>query len=316
MTGDAPRVAGVELGGTKSIAVIARGREIVDEARWRTTTPDATPDALLTAIGDWIAARVADAPVAALGIASFGPLGLDPARADFGFVTDTPKPGWSGIDVRGILARRFAGPIGFDTDVAGAALAEGRWGASIGCDVHVYLTVGTGVGAGIVVGGKPVHGRVHPELGHLRVRRSPSDAFAGHCPFHGDCLEGLVSGPAIAARAGTPAERLASDDPLWGRVADELAELTAFLILGLSPRRIVVGGGVAQDRPALLSRIRARALALLGGYVSDLDAAAMDRMIVMPGLGANAGPLGAVALALDALGAGADSLSSRHPVGR
>lgn len=296
MTGNAPLVAGVELGGTKSIAVIARGREIVDEARW----PTGAPDALLDAIGDWIAARVADAPVAALGIASFGPLGLRPASADFGFVTGTPKPGWSGVDVRGRLARRFSGAIGFDTDVAGAALAEGRWGASVGCDVHVYLTVGTGVGAGIVVDGRPVHGRVHPELGHLRVRRSPGDAFAGHCPFHGDCLEGLVSGPAIAARAGMPADRLAPDHPVWDRIADELSELMAALILGLSPQRIAIGGGVMQNRRTLLPRIRARTLERLGGYVADLDAETLDQIIVPPGLGASAGPLGAVALALDA----------------
>lgn len=292
-TGDAPLVAGVELGGTKSIAVIARGDEIIEEAHWPTGAPDAT----LNAIADWIAARDADA----LGIASFGPLGLDPVSPDFGFVTATPKPGWSGVDVRGSLARRFTGSIGFDTDVAGAALAEGRWGASVGCDVHVYLTVGTGVGAGIVVGGKPVHGRVHPELGHLRVRRSPGDAFSGHCPFHGDCLEGLVSGPAITARAGVPADSLAPDEPLWERVADELAELMAMLILTLSPQRVVIGGGVVQNRPALLPLTRVRTHRLLGGYVADLDADVLGRMILPPGLGANAGPLGAVALALDAI---------------
>ena len=290
-----PLVAGVELGGTKSIAVVARGRDVVAEARWPTGKPEET----LRGIANWIAMSAPEA-IAALGVASFGPLCLDPARAEFGCITKTPKPLWSGTPVRGYFASRFAVPVGFDTDVTGAALAEERWGASAGCDVHVYVTVGTGVGAGIVVGGKVVHGRIHPEAGHLRVRRSPGDDFAGLCPFHGDCLEGLVSGPAIAARAGVPADRLAPDHPVWDRVADELAELMTMLILGLSPQGIAIGGGVMQNRPALLPRIRARTLDLLGGYVVAIDAETLDDMIVPPGLGADAGPLGAVALALDA----------------
>lgn len=297
MTNADPLVAGVELGGTKSIAVVARGRTIVGQARWPTTTPDAT----LAAAGDWLADAVRDAPVAALGLASFGPLGLDPAGPDFGRVVNTPKPGWSGADVRGHFARRFAVPIGFDTDVAGAALAEGRWGAAQGCAVHVYLTVGTGVGAGIVIDGRAVHGRVHPEVGHVRTRRSPGDDFPGHCPVHGDCLEGLVAGPAIAARVGRSGEAITPDDPVWERVANELAELMNLLILTLSPERIVIGGGIVQNRPRLLPRVRARTSDLIGGYVAGLDARALERMIVAPGLGADAGPLGAVALALDAI---------------
>jgi fructokinase len=298
MTPDAPLVAGVELGGTKSIAVIARGATIMEQARW----PTAGPEPTLDGISDWIIARTGEAGIAALGIASFGPLSLDRAAADFGFITETPKPGWSRLDVRGRLARRFACPIGFDTDVAGAALAEGRWGASVACDVHVYVTIGTGVGAGIVIDGKPVHGRIHPELGHLRIRRSPNDAFPGNCPFHGDCLEGLVSGSAIMARAGVPADKVAAGDPLWERVTGDLAELMATLILSLSPQRIVIGGGVIKNRPALLPRIRERTHELLGGYVADLDEETLARMVVEPHLGANAGPLGAVALALEALG--------------
>lgn len=290
-------VAGVELGGTKSIAVLARGRDIIAEARWPTEGPEET----LKRVADWIAVTAPE-PVAALGLASFGPLGLNLARSDFGHVTGTPKPFWSGTPVRSYFASRFAVPIGFDTDVAGAALAEGRWGASIGRDVHVYVTIGTGVGAGIVVGGRPVHGRVHPEVGHLRVRRSPGDDFPGHCAFHGDCLEGLVAGPAIAARAGKPAEMLSLDDAVWGRVVEEVAELMALLILTLSPERIVLGGGVMRDRLPLLPRIRERTAHLLAGYVADADADNLAGLIVHPGLGPDAGPLGAVALALERLG--------------
>lgn len=297
MIDETPLVAGLELGGTKSIAVIARGRTIVHEARWPTTSPEAT----LRAMSDWLMARSQDAPIAALGLASFGPLCLDPAAIDFGRIVVTPKPGWAGTDVHAHFARRFAVPIGIDTDVTGAALAEGRWGASVGCDVHVYLTVGTGVGGGVVVGGKPLHGRVHPEMGHIRIRRSPGDHFAGHCPVHGDCLEGLVSGPAIAARSGIAADRIPADALLWTQVADELSELMAMLILTLSAKRIVVGGGVMQARPSLLSRVHARTAVLLGSYVAGIDEEALCGIIVPPGLGADAGPLGAIVLALNAL---------------
>lgn len=287
---------GVELGGTKSIAVVARGRTIVHEARW----PTAAPNETLGAISAWLENATRDEPIAALGVASFGPLGLNPGRPNFGRVVNTPKVGWSGFDVRGHFAGRFAVPIGFDTDVAGAALAEGRWGAAQGCDVHVYLTVGTGVGGGVVVDGTPVHGRVHPEIGHVRVRRSPGDDFAGHCAFHGDCLEGLVSGPAIAARAGRPGREITPDDPIWQRVTDDLAELMSLLVLTLSPKRIVIGGGVMQDRPQLLSRVQARTAHLLASYVADTGLEELERLIVPPTLGADAGPWGAVALALNA----------------
>lgn len=292
----APHVAAIELGGTKCIAAIARGRDIRARDRWATRAPDET----LPAILDWIADAAAGEPLAAIGIAGFGPLVVDPEHSDFGKVGSTPKPQWTGFDLRGAIARRFAVPIGFDTDVAGAALAEGRWGAAQGCATHVYVTIGTGVGAGIVVDGKALHGAAHPEVGHIRVRRDPADSFAGACRFHGDCLEGLVSGPAIAARTGQPGEQLAADDPVWDRVADEIAELVMTLMLTVPPQRIVIGGGVgSNDR--LLPRIRATATARLAGYGPGSDAAAIDRLVVAPGLGADAGPLGAVALALDAL---------------
>jgi len=293
---DSARVAAIELGGTKCIAAIARGRDILSRERWPTGTPADT----LPAILDWIAGAAAGEPLAAIGVAGFGPLVVDPAHADYGRIGSTPKPHWSGFDLRGAVAARFDLPIGFDTDVAGAALAEGRWGAAQGCGTHVYLTVGTGVGAGIVVGGKPLHGAAHPEVGHIRVRRDPADSFAGGCPFHGDCLEGLVSGPAIAKRAGRPAEQLAFDDPVWGRVADEIAELVMTLVLTVPPGRIVIGGGVGSNA-RLLPRIRATATARLAGYGPGSDAAAIERLVVPPGLGADAGPLGAVALALAAV---------------
>ncbi len=292
-----PLTGGLELGGTKCIALIARGHRIVDSL----TVPTSEPGPVLETLTAWLAA-VAE-PLAAIGIASFGPVGLDPRRADFGHITTTTKPGWANVDVLGAVRARFALPVGFDTDVAGAALAEGRWGAAQGCGVQVYLTIGTGIGGGVVIDGRAVHGLMHPEIGHVRVRRVAGDSFAGHCPFHGDCLEGLAAGPAIAARTGTDAAALAPDAPVWQLVATELAELMTTLIMTLSPERIVVGGGVGHGQPQLLPLIRAATAGLLAGYVPALDAAGLERLICAPGLGAQAGSLGAIAVALDALAA-------------
>jgi len=300
--GDAapPLVAGVELGGTKCVALIARGNRILDRLRVPTADPQTTLAALSDAIAGWTGQHGAPA---AIGVASFGPVQLDPTRPAYGTITSTPKPGWAGTDVRGHFACHFAVPIGFDTDVAGGALAEQRWGAGQGARALVYLTIGTGIGGGVLIDGRPVHGLVHPEIGHLRVRRAPGDHFVGLCPYHGDCLEGLVSGPAIAARAGQPAGEVPPDDPLWWQVADELAELMALLILTLSPDRILIGGGVGLGRAFLLPSIRARTAALLNGYIARITPSALERIIGPPALGDDAGPLGATALALDALAA-------------
>lgn len=290
-------VAGIELGGTKSIALIARGREIIAQVRFPTEAPAITLPRLSAQLGHWSAEHGGPA---ALGIASFGPVGLDRNRPDYGHISSTPKPGWSNVDVVGHFAESLAVPIGFDTDVAGAALAEHRWGAARGSSVVVYLTVGTGVGGGVVIDGRPVHGLVHPEIGHLRVRRLAVDDFSGVCPFHGDCLEGLVSGPAIAARTGRPGAELGDDDPVWTTVSSELAEAMAMLMLTLSPQRILVGGGVLQQRTKLFAAIRARTADLLAGYPGGIGAEELAGIITPPGLGDRAGPLGAVALGCSA----------------
>lgn len=299
MTASEPWVAGVELGGTKCIAALARGREIVSRSQWPTGDH---AEATLGAVADWLAEADRQESLAALGIASFGPLWLDPASPQFGRIVNTPKPGWSGVDVRGKLAGALACPVVIDTDVAGAALAEGRWGAAQGCGSHVYLTIGTGIGGGIVIDGKPVHGGFHPELGHVRARRSYNLDFPGVCPHHGDCLEGLAAGPAIAARTGRPAEQLAPDHPVWDAVAAELAELMATLILTLAPHRIVIGGGVGFGQPALLGKVREATARALADYLPGYERAALDGIIVPPGLGADAGVLGAIALATSAVG--------------
>jgi fructokinase len=200
--------------------------------------------------------------------------------------------------------RRYDVPTGADTDVNAAALAEGRWGAARGLSSWTYITVGTGVGAGIVVGGQTVHGLGHPEAGHMLVRREPGDSWEGACPFHGDCVEGLVSGPAIEKRTGMSGDAIADDHPVWEHVADALATMMHNMLFTVVPERILLGGGVPSRRPFLIPMIRTRLEPRLGGYAgSDVITAQLETLLVAPGLGDEAGPLGSLALALDALNA-------------
>jgi fructokinase len=231
-------------------------------------------------------------------VASFGPVDLDPESPTYGTITSTPKPGWAGTDVRGRLGLAFGVPVGFDTDVNGAALGEHRWGAAQDVSTFVYLTVGTGIGGGGLVRGRPLHGLVHPEMGHMRVPHDRQrDPFPGICPYHGDCLEGLAAGPALETRWDQPGEKLSHDHPAWALEAEYLALGLTNLILTLSPERIILGGGVMARRH-LFPLIRTRVQRLLAGYVTApavLDE--IDRYIVPPALGDRAGVLGAIALA-------------------
>ena len=294
-------MAGIELGGTKAIALIARGRDIIAQARFPTETPAITLAKLADQLDAWTAEH---GSAEALGIASFGPVGLDRSRADYGHITSTPKPGWANTDVVGHFARALDVPIRFDTDVAGAALAEHRWGAAQRCAVAIYLTIGTGVGGGLVIDGQPVHGAMHPEIGHLWLRRARGDTFAGVCPFHGDCIEGLVSGPALAARFEGPPARVPDDDPRWAPVASDLAELSAAILLTTSAQRILIGGGVGLARTKLLDTVRALLVERIGGYLPFLDSESARLIVRAPELGDRAGPLGAIALAWSALRTG------------
>lgn len=299
---DYPRLAGVELGGTKAVAVLGHGTEIVDQVRIAVSDAAETLGAIASQLQRWQAERA----IEALGIASFGPVRIDPASIDYGYMLSTPKPAWQGADVLGELQRALGCPAAIHTDVTAAAFAEGRFGAARGCTDHVYMTIGTGIGIGVIAGGRPIIGQLHPEGGHVSVRRMPGDAFPGICRFHGDCFEGLVSGPAIAARAGRPGNDLADDDPAWPPIVDAIAEACANLLLNLASQRIVIGGGVINERPWIIDAVSVAAAKKLGGYVPFVG----DRApVVAAELSADAGPRGALLLAKQALDRSANETS-------
>ena len=295
---DGPIYAGVELGGTKCICILARGPDdILAEQQVPTRDPATTLAAIEAVLDGW-----RDAPgFTALGLASFGPLELDPASPRFGVILATPKPGWTDVALHGRFAGRYAVPVGIDTDVAGAALAEGRWGGAQGLDTFAYVTVGTGVGVGVIVAGRPVRGIAHAEAGHMRVPRLAGDDWPGSCAFHGDCVEGLVAGSAIEARLDRRAGTLRPDDPVWRPVAHALTAMAHNLVMTAAPSRILIGGGVATKQPHLLPMIRAGLVESLAGFgAAARIAAEIERYIAAPALGTHAGPLGAIAIAIDA----------------
>lgn len=287
------RIAGIELGGTKCVVVLGDATgSITEQHVIPTRDPRETVGSIIAILDGWWV----DGAFDALGIASFGPLDLDPQSPQFGSITATPKPGWRDTAIVAPLAERYAVPITFDTDVNGAALAEGRWGAARGLDDFAYITVGTGVGVGLIVNGKATRGLGHCEAGHMHVARLPGDDWPGACPFHGACVEGLAAGPAIAARLGASGETVPHDHPVWDSVVEALAQMAQALTFATAPRRFLVGGGVIASRPDLIVRLDARLRALIGSYLTlpSLEAA----FVSAPGLGTKAGPLGPIALTL------------------
>jgi fructokinase len=284
--------AGVELGGTKCVAILAGGPQaIVARETVPTTTPDETLGALATILSQWKTGEGCES----LGIASFGPIEVNPSSATYGHMLPTTKPGWTGAEVLPVLKRAADVPALLDTDVNGAAFAEMRWGAGQGFDDFAYVTVGTGVGVGLIVNGKPTRGFGHCELGHLRVPRLSGDDWPGSCSFHSDCVEGLASGTALKARFGTDIDRVAPDDPVWEVVAFSLAQLCHSVVATAAPMRIAIGGGVIDRQPHLLERIETLLRESINGYVR---LPADGPYVRAPELGSNAGPLGAIALAM------------------
>lgn len=283
---------GVETGGTWCACALGSGPdEIVAQERFATASPAVT----VARIAAFFAAHPRPA---AVGIGAFGPLDLDPASPGWGHVTSTPKPGWSGFALAPGLRDALGVPVTIDTDVAAAALAEHRWGAGRGAATVCYLTVGTGIGAGLLIDGRPHHGLVHPEAGHLRLPHDRErDPFTGSCPIHGDCWEGLASGPALAARWGADPGLLGDDHPAWALEAHYLALGILAIVAIASPQVVIVGGGVLA-RAGLLAAVRVQLRELAAGYpATPMLAERIDEYVVAPRLGSRAGVLGALALA-------------------
>lgn len=286
---------GIEAGGTKFNCIIASGPDhIIQEARIPTTTPEETLRKTIEFFRPFVDAQQIDS----IGIACFGPVDIAPDSPTYGFITATPKPYWSNTDVCGTIQRALNVRTAITTDVNGAALGEFQWGASRGCDPSLYLTVGTGIGGGYLVDGKPLTGLLALEMGHIRIPHDfARDPFPGNCPFHGDCFEGLANGPAIQKRFGARGESIRDDEPFWDVEAGYIASALANYILTLSPKRIVLGGGV-MAREYLFPKVRRKVQDLLNGYVVHPSILTdIDGYIVPPALGSRSGSLGAIALA-------------------
>jgi len=295
-------LAGIEMGGTKCVCTLGTGP---DDIRAQQTLPTRDPATTLGAIGEVLERWRRDVgPFSAIGIAAFGPIDLRRRSPTYGHIRSTPKELWRNCDVAGFFARRFDVPLGLTTDVIGAALAEGRWGAARGLSDYAYVTVGTGVGVGLIVDGKPAIGLHHPELGHVRIARMPGDDWPGNCSFHGACVEGLASGPAIQARSGQTPQDLPEDSPIWDSVAHAIAQLAHLLAVSVAPQRVLIGGGVITARPDLFPRMRRLLAESLNGYLDVHEVSSregLERYLVPPGLGTGAGPLGALAVAADSM---------------
>jgi fructokinase len=276
------RLGGIEAGGTKFVCAAGSHPGDLESDEFPTTSPDETVRRAVTFFKRH--------PVDAVGIGSFGPIDPNPQSPTFGYITSTPKLAWRNFDLAGAVRRALGVRVAFDTDVNAAALAEFKWGAARGLDTFIYATVGTGLGGGAMLNGRLLHGRLHPEMGHIRIphdlRRDP---FPGSCPYHGDCLEGLAAGPALEARWGQPGHLLPSDHPAWDLEAHYLALGVTNWISTLSPEAVILGGGVLR-REQLFPLLRANVDALLNGYLAAPE-------IIPPLLGDRAGVLGAIALA-------------------
>lgn len=284
------RYGAIEAGGTKFVCGAGTGPDHLETIDFPTTVPEQTVSRAI--------AFFRNAGVDAIGIGSFGPVDLRPDSGTFGFITSTPKRGWQNFDLAGSVRRAMGVPVAFDTDVNAAALGEARWGAGRGLSDFVYLTIGTGIGGGAVVGGRLVHGLVHPEIGHILIPHDRArDPFEGACPFHKDCFEGLAAGPALMQRWNTPGSMLEPEHEAWVLEAHYIALGLANLVTTLSPQRLILGGGVMKQAH-LFPMVRRELLSVLNGYVQS--AALLehtDEYVVPPALGDRAGVLGALALA-------------------
>jgi fructokinase len=289
---------GIEAGGTKFVCMVAAGpNQVVEERRFPTTQPDAT----IREVISFFAPYKQQGELAAIGIASFGPIDLDPGSPTYGYITTTPKAEWNSVDLRGCIARALDLPTAFDTDVNAAAFGEQYWTAgNKSLDPFVYMTVGAGIGVGVLANGLPLHGLVHTEAGHIAIPHDKKrDPFPGICPYHGDCLEGLASATSMHERWGHHAVDLPDSHPAWKLEVEYLALALINFIYAYSPKRIVLGGGVSQHA-GLHENVRQKVLQDLNGYIqSPMVLKTIDEYIVPPSLGNRSGVLGAIAMAIE-----------------
>ncbi len=293
-------IGAIEAGGTKFVCGLFETSRPGEKPilLLRTSIPTTTPSETIEASLAWFGS--AGYRAERLGIGSFGPVDLDPASPRWGYITSTPKPFWRDTPLATFFRDRLDIPVAFDTDVNAAALGEATWGSGVGLSDLIYITVGTGIGGGVLSGGRLVHGRNHPELGHIKTGHLPGDTYGGHCPFHRDCLEGMAAGPAIGERWGARAENLPADHPAWELEAGYLARAFAAYTFTLSPRAIIMGGGVGM-RPGLAERVETLLRSELAGYVGDLlplSGEDYEGYVRRPGLGHEAGLFGSAALTL------------------
>ena len=282
----------LEAGGTKMVCALGDENGRILE---QVSIPTVTPEETMPKIIEYFRGK----DIKALGVASFGPVDLDKASPTYGYITKTPKLAWADYNLVGALADALKVPIGFDTDVDGSLLGEVTWGAAKGLEDVAYITIGTGVGGGILSGGKVVHGMMHPEMGHVKVIPVPGDTYAGKCPFHGNCLEGMAAGPAIKDRWGVPANELVDKPEVWEYEADYIAQAVVMLILTVSPKKVILGGGVMHQLQ-LFPLIRKKVAEKLNGYLVTKEMEDPDSYIVPAGCNDDQGIMGAIKLAMDA----------------
>lgn len=293
------RLIGIEAGGTKFVCVLGNDKGEVEDS---IQIPTEMPEVTLKHVIAFIRKHEKTAPIDAIGIGAFGP--IDPKRSSktYGYITSTPKPGWANCNIVGAIKKEFPVPIWFDTDVNAAALGELYWGNGQGCKHLMYITIGTGVGGGLILNGELQHGLMHLEMGHMLIPHNrEKDPYEGYCPYHKDCLEGLASGPAIKDRWKVESALLLPQDHVaWDIESDYLAYAMANCILCYSPERIILGGGVMKQ-PQLLPMVREKTLAFLAGYIQNRSIEHIEKTIVLAALGQEAGNIGALALAKLAL---------------
>lgn len=289
--------AGIEAGGTKFRCIIANSPDdIIADAAFQTTFPEETLPRVIRFIKHETAKQ--DVQLRAAGLSCFGPVDLDPGSSTFGYITTTPKLKWRSFPILKYVQDALGIPVNFETDVNGAALGEGKWGAARGISNFVYITVGTGIGGGVIIDGKPLYGMTHPEIGHMKIQPHPEDRFAGNCPYHTTCLEGLANAPSLAERWGVDPSTLPDDHPAWDFEAHYLGQAIHNLILVCAPKRIILGGGVLKRR-GLIEKVRAESKKSLNGYVETRYLEEMENYILPPALGDLAGALGAIATLID-----------------